>query len=51
MNIKGNHRVRSVPCDDQFLCIAYTQHAYYEVLRGIKFQDQLSLRFTAMQTN
>jgi len=33
---EGNHRVRSFPCYDQFLCIAYAQLTYRESLRDIE---------------
>lgn len=33
---KGNHRIRSFPCYDQFLCLAYAQLTYRESLRDIE---------------
>ena len=33
---EGNHRVRSFPCYDQFLCLAYAQLTYRESLRDIE---------------
>jgi len=33
---KGNHRIRSFPCYDQFLCFAYAQLTYRESLRDIE---------------
>ena len=32
----GNHRIRSFPCYDQFLCLAYAQLTYRESLRDIE---------------
>jgi hypothetical protein len=34
---KGNYRVRSFTCFDQFLCMAFSQLTYRESLRDIQF--------------